>query len=128
MCEYRGEVNEHSLWLASFKRSVSLFNDAVSSSDYIAYSVEWQVSLFMKNELQRVRKRSWPNLSYYYSCICLWGLRKPMEYRSKDSWSGRDFNPGPSEYDAGILTTRVFLLNVVFEGRRKLKTVSVSTS
>jgi hypothetical protein len=52
------------------------------------------------------RKRSWTN-SRYYPGICLEGLRKTMKNLSQDSRSpGRDLNPGPLEYEAGVVTTR----------------------
>jgi hypothetical protein len=52
------------------------------------------------------RKWSWPNLKYYPG-ICLEGLRKATKTLSQDSRSAsRDLNPGPSEYEAGVLTTR----------------------
>jgi hypothetical protein len=39
--------------------------------------------------------------------ICLEGLRKTTKNLSQDSRSpGRDLNPGPPEYEAGVLTTR----------------------
>jgi hypothetical protein len=43
----------------------------------------------------------------YYPGIRLEELRKTTTNLSKDSWSpGQDLNPGPSEYEAGVLTTR----------------------
>jgi hypothetical protein len=52
------------------------------------------------------RKRSWHNLKYYPG-IRLEGRRKTTKTLSQDSWSpGRDLNPGPPEYEAGMLTTR----------------------
>jgi hypothetical protein len=51
-------------------------------------------------------KRSWPNLRYYPG-IRLGGLRKTTKNLSQGSRSpGRDLNPGPPEYEAGVLTTR----------------------
>jgi hypothetical protein len=51
------------------------------------------------------RKRSWPSL-WYYPGIPLEGLKKTTEVLYQDSLSpGRDFNPGPPEYE-GVLTTR----------------------
>jgi hypothetical protein len=48
------------------------------------------------------RKQSWPNLRYYPR-ICLEGLSKTMKNSSQIIWSpGRDFKPGPHEYDAGV--------------------------
>jgi hypothetical protein len=42
----------------------------------------------------------------YYPSICL-GSEKTHENLSQDSQSpGRDFNPGPPEYEAGVLTAR----------------------
>jgi hypothetical protein len=77
-----------------------LFNDAVSSSDYIASNdriMNWKVY---------GRKRSWPNLRYY-SGICLEELRKTTNTLSQGSRSlGRDLNSRPPEYKAGVLTTR----------------------
>jgi hypothetical protein len=50
------------------------------------------------------RKRSWPR---YYPRTCLKELRKSLKTLSQDSRSpGRDLNPGPPEYEAGVLTTR----------------------
>jgi hypothetical protein len=52
------------------------------------------------------RKRSWLNLSYYPS-IFLEGLRKTTKNFSQDTRSpGRDLNPGPPEFEAGVLTTQ----------------------
>jgi hypothetical protein len=52
------------------------------------------------------RKRSCPDLRYY-PVICLEGLRKTTKNLSQDRRSlGRDLNPGPPEYEAGVLTTR----------------------
>jgi hypothetical protein len=52
------------------------------------------------------RKRSWPNKRHYPG-IFLEGLRKSTKNLSWDSRSpGRDLNPGPPEYKAGVLTTR----------------------
>jgi hypothetical protein len=43
----------------------------------------------------------------YSPGICLEGLRKFTENFSQDSPSpGQYFNPGPPEYEAGVLTTR----------------------
>jgi hypothetical protein len=48
----------------------------------------------------------WPNFRYYLG-ICLEGLRKTTKNLSQVSRSpGRDLNPGPPEYEAGVLTTR----------------------
>jgi hypothetical protein len=52
------------------------------------------------------RKLYWPNF-WYYPVICLEELRESTKNHSQDSRSpGRDLNPGPSEYKAGVLTTR----------------------
>jgi hypothetical protein len=52
------------------------------------------------------RKRSWSNLRYYPR-IWLDRTRKTIKNLSQDSRSpGRDLNPGPPEYEAGVLTTR----------------------
>jgi hypothetical protein len=59
------------------------------------------------NWKRRGRKRSWPNLRYCHG-IYLEGLRKTTKNLSWDSRSpGRDLNPGPLEYEAGVLTTRL---------------------
>jgi hypothetical protein len=43
----------------------------------------------------------------YYPGICLEGLSKSMKNLCQDSWSpGLDLNPGPPEYEAGVLTIR----------------------
>jgi hypothetical protein len=48
-------------------------------------------------------KQSWPNLRYYPG-ICLEGLRKTTKNLTQDNRSpGRDLNPGPPEYEAGVL-------------------------
>jgi hypothetical protein len=58
----------------------------------------------MNDELDRIWKRLWPNLRYYPT-ICLDGLGKTTNL-SQDFWSlSRDFNLGPVEYKAGVLTT-----------------------
>jgi hypothetical protein len=52
------------------------------------------------------RKSSWPNL-WYYPGICLEGLRKTMKNLSQNSrCPNRYLNPGPPEYEAGVLTTQ----------------------
>jgi hypothetical protein len=52
------------------------------------------------------RKRSWPNLRYCPG-IRLNGLKKPTKNLSQDSRSsGQDLSPGPSEYEAVVLTAR----------------------
>jgi hypothetical protein len=39
--------------------------------------------------------------------VGLGGLRKTTKNLGQDSWSpGRDLNPGPPEYETGVLTTR----------------------
>jgi hypothetical protein len=51
------------------------------------------------------KKQLWPNLRSYPG-IYLEGLRKTMKTLSQDSqFPGRDLNPGPPEYEAGVLTT-----------------------
>jgi hypothetical protein len=51
------------------------------------------------------RKRTWRN-SWYYPDICLEGLRETKKNLSRDSRSpARDLNPGPVEYEAGVLPT-----------------------
>jgi hypothetical protein len=52
------------------------------------------------------RKRSWPNLRYYAG-IRLDKLNKPQKTTiSIAGRRGRDQNPEPPEYEAGVLTTR----------------------
>jgi hypothetical protein len=52
------------------------------------------------------RKRQWPKLRHHPG-ICLEGLRKTKKNLSQDKGSpGRDFNPGPPEYEAGVLSTQ----------------------
>jgi hypothetical protein len=52
------------------------------------------------------RKRSWLILRYHPG-IRLDGLRKTMTKISSDSrFPERDMNPGPPEYEAGVLTNR----------------------
>jgi hypothetical protein len=45
------------------------------------------------------RKWSWPAFAWRY-----WG--KPRKLRQDSRSPGRDLNPGPPEYEAGLLTTR----------------------
>jgi hypothetical protein len=53
------------------------------------------------------RKPSWPNLRYYFK-ICVEGVRKITNHLSQDSPSpGRNFNPGPPEYKAGVSVIRL---------------------
>jgi hypothetical protein len=51
------------------------------------------------------RKRSWPNLRSYLG-ICLERLRKTKDLNIDRRSPFRDLNPGPSEYESGVLTTR----------------------
>jgi hypothetical protein len=52
------------------------------------------------------RKRSWPNFKVYPG-ICPERLGETTNNHSHDSRSvGRNLNPGPPEYKAGVLTTR----------------------
>jgi hypothetical protein len=60
----------------------------------------------MMNWKEFRRQRSWPTLRYYPG-IHLKGLTKTTRNLSQDSLSPvRDFNPGPPEYESGVLTTR----------------------
>jgi hypothetical protein len=53
------------------------------------------------------RKRLWPNLKYYLD-NCLERLRKTTINLSQDSLSlGRELNPEPPEYEAGVLAIRL---------------------
>jgi hypothetical protein len=60
----------------------------------------------VNNKLERMWKEAaMPNLKHYPD-ICLGELRKTMKGFSQNSRSpARNFNPGPSEYEAGLLTT-----------------------
>jgi hypothetical protein len=50
---------------------------------------------------------SWPNLRHY-SDIGVEGLKENREDLNRDIRSpGRDFNAGPPEYEAGVLTIRL---------------------
>jgi hypothetical protein len=52
------------------------------------------------------RKQSWPNLRYYPG-IFLEGLRKTTKALSQDNrFPCQDLNSGPTEYEAGVLSTR----------------------
>jgi hypothetical protein len=74
-----------------------------SFSNLITNSAQWS-DMWMMNWKGFERKRSWPNLRYYPN-ICLEGLRKTTKIPSQDSrFPGRDLNPGPPEYEAGVLT------------------------
>jgi hypothetical protein len=75
-----------------------LFNDTVSSSDFIASNGK------MINKLVGIRKEASPNLRYYYG-ICLEGLRKITNISTQDYQSpGQHLTPGFPEYEAGVLT------------------------
>jgi hypothetical protein len=53
------------------------------------------------------RKRSWTNLRYYPG-ICLEGMWKTTKNLGQESlYPGRDLNPLPPEYGAGVVTTRL---------------------
>jgi hypothetical protein len=59
------------------------------------------------------RKRSWPNLRHYPG-NCPEGLRKPSTTLSQDSRSsGRNFNPEPPVYKAGVLTIQPRRTNLI---------------
>jgi hypothetical protein len=69
-------------------------------------SVEWWDDKWIKNWKESWRKRPWPNLRYCPG-ICLQGLRKTTRNLNQDSRSPqRDLNPGPLEYEAGVLISR----------------------
>jgi hypothetical protein len=70
------------------------------------YGVEWKGDKRLTKWKRFGRKRSWPNLK-----VQSWNssgrTEENQEHLSEDSrWSGRDFNPWPSVYEAGALTTR----------------------
>jgi hypothetical protein len=48
-------------------------------------------------------KRSWPYFEVYPG-ICLEELKKTMKKPQYNQSLGRDLNPGPPEYEAGVLT------------------------
>jgi hypothetical protein len=49
----------------------------------------------------------WRKVLRYYSGICLEELMKTTKNLSQDSqFLGRDLNPGPPIYEAGVLTTQ----------------------
>lgn len=50
-------------------------------------------------------KRSLPNLRYYPGSLYLERLRKNLKRLSRKS-PGRDFHPGPSEFEAGVPATQ----------------------
>jgi hypothetical protein len=57
-------------------------------------------------------KGIWKKAVMAYLKVLSWhlleGLRKNHKNVSQDSWSpGRDLNPGPSKYEAGVLTTQL---------------------
>jgi hypothetical protein len=57
----------------------------------------------MNDELERIWKEAVVAHLRYYPGICLMGLRKTMKTLSYDSLSsGRDLNPTPPEYEAGV--------------------------
>jgi hypothetical protein len=67
------------------------------------------------------RKRSLPNVSYCTD-VCLNVLKNITKNLSQDSWSlGRDLNPIPLKYGAGVLTIfgHIFTLNQC-RGRLKI--------
>jgi hypothetical protein len=58
----------------------------------------------MINELERIWKEAAVVYSRYYPGTCFVGLRKITNNLSQDSRSpGRDLNPGPTKYEAGVL-------------------------
>jgi hypothetical protein len=62
-------------------------------------------------------KRSWPNLRCYPD-IFKEGLRKNTKnFSHYNRYQGRDRNPGPHEYEGGLLTTRP---------RRSVRTINVT--
>jgi hypothetical protein len=80
----------------------SLFNNDFSVKNLC--SVKAKDERRIKNGKGGGRKWWWPNLRYYLS-IRLALLMKTMKNLSQDNPSpGRDFNPIPPEYKAGLLT------------------------
>jgi hypothetical protein len=81
----------------------NLFNDDFSLIQN--FCVWWKYDKWKMNCKRFGRKRSWPNLKYYPG-ICLEGPRKSEKPLSQDSrFMSRDFNPGPLEYEAQVLST-----------------------
>jgi hypothetical protein len=73
-----------------------LFNDAVSSVDYVTLNDR------MINEQERL----WYNLRYCPE-ICL-ERQENWENLHEGSWSlDQDLNPGPLKYEAGMVTTEL---------------------
>jgi hypothetical protein len=80
----------------------SLFNDAFSVTKI---SVRWKDDAWIMNWKGYGRKWSCTNLRHYPG-ICLERLRKTTKILSQDSRSlGQDLNPGPPEYEPGVLIT-----------------------
>jgi hypothetical protein len=80
-----------------------LFNDAVSSSDYLASKDRTKM-----NWKGYGRKRWWLNLRYCPG-ICVKGLRKTTKNLRINRSLGRDLNPGPTECEVAVLTTGPWL-------------------
>jgi hypothetical protein len=61
------------------------------------------------NELERIRKQSWPD-KIYCSGICLEGLKKTTKNINQDRrFPVRDLNPGPPEYEVRVLNDSVVI-------------------
>jgi hypothetical protein len=66
----------------------------------------------MDDELIRMWKNvTWPNLRYYPG-ICLEGLRKTTQTPIRAASLQSRFEPGPREYEAGVLTIQVHVDSV----------------
>jgi hypothetical protein len=70
----------------------------------------------VNGELERMWKDvSWPNLMYYPSWHLSGGTEKNHK-KTQNSWSpGRDLNPDPTNYKAGVLTIQARYLVSQFE-------------
>jgi hypothetical protein len=80
----------------------SLFNNACSSSDYIASNERMIVNYELEMTLKEAAVASFNVLSLHLPGGTEENHEKPQDSRSP----GRYLNPGPPEYKAGVLTTR----------------------
>jgi hypothetical protein len=82
----------------------SLFNDAFQQLRL--NNVEWKGDKWVMNWKWFGRKRLWPNFKELYQHSCR-GAEENQENFSQDRrFPGRDINPVPPEYEAGVFTSR----------------------